>query len=164
MKISVGGQNIEMVNITIDGKPIEAREGSTILEAALEGGIDIPHLCYYKGLSRTGACRLCGVKVRIGDRWLNKTGHAPQSMHVTACTTEVAEGMDIVAHDAELRKARQLIIEFLLAANKHDCMVCESNGVCELQRYAYELGVDQKNLRFPTPEYTEPVDEPYCWI
>jgi len=80
-------------------------------------------------------------------------------MHVTACTTEVAEGMDIVAHDTELRKARQLIIEFLLAANKHDCMVCESNGVCELQRYAYELGVDQKNLRFPTPEYTEPVDD-----
>jgi formate dehydrogenase alpha subunit len=148
-----------MIDITIDGKPIKARKGSTILEAALENGIDIPHLCYQEGLSNAGVCRLCGVKVKIGDRWLNKAGHAPYSMHVSACTTEVAEGMEIVAHDAELHRARKLIIEFLLAANKHDCMVCESNGVCELQRYAYQLGVDQKNLRFPSPEYTEPVDD-----
>ena len=150
---------MEMVNIIIDGKSIKAREGSTILEAALENGIDIPHLCYHKGLSTVGACRLCGVKVKIGDRWLNKQGHAPQSMHVTACITEVTEGMEIVAHDEELSRARRLIIELLLAQHKHDCMVCESNGICELQKYAYQLGVDPKNLRFPSPEYTEPVDD-----
>jgi formate dehydrogenase alpha subunit len=149
----------EYVNITIDGKPIEARKGSTILEAALENGIDIPHLCYHKGLSPAGVCRLCGVKVKIGERWLNKTGHAPHSMHVTACTTQVAEGMEVIAHDEELNRARKLIIEFLLAQHKHDCMVCESNGVCELQKYAYEFGIDQKNLRFPAPEYIEPVDD-----
>ncbi len=150
---------MEMVNIIIDGKSIKAREGSTILEAALENGIDIPHLCYHKGLSRTGACRLCGVKVKIGDRWLNKQGHAPQSMHVTACIIEVTERMEIVAHDEELSRARRLIIELLLAQHKHDCMVCEANGVCELQRYAYELGADQKKLRFPSPEYSELVDD-----
>ncbi|MBW1674346.1 MAG: (2Fe-2S)-binding protein [Deltaproteobacteria bacterium] len=77
-----------MVHITIDDRPIRAWKGSTILEAALENGIDIPHLCYQKGLSSVGACRLCGVKVTIGDRWLNKQGHAPRSMHVTACTTK----------------------------------------------------------------------------
>jgi len=148
-----------MVNMTIDSKPIKAREGSTILEAALENGIDIPHLCYHKGLSRSGICRLCGVKIKIGERWLNKEGHAPHSIHVSACTTEVMEGMEIVAYDEELNRARRLIIELLLAQHKHDCMVCESNGICELQRYAYQLGVDQKNARFPSPEYSEPVDD-----
>ncbi len=147
-----------LVNITIDGRPIQAEKGSTILEAALENGIDIPHLCYHKGLSRAGVCRLCGVKVKIGDRWLNKAGHAPNSMHVSACTTDVATGMEIIAHDEELKRARRLIIELLLAQNKHDCLVCEANGMCELQRYAYQLGVDQKDLRFPSPEYTEAVD------
>ncbi len=148
----------EYINMTIDGKPIEARKGATILEAALENGTDIPHLCYHKGLCPAGVCRLCGVKVKIGERWLNKTGHAPHSMHVTACTTQVAEGMEVIAYDEELNKARKLNIEFLLAQHKHDCMVCESNGVCELQKYAYEFGVDQKNLRFPAPEYVETVD------
>jgi predicted molibdopterin-dependent oxidoreductase YjgC len=80
-------------------------------------------------------------------------------MHVTACITEVTERMEIVAHDEELSRARRLIIELLLAQNKHDCMVCESNGICELQKYAYQLVVDPKNLRFPSPEYTEPVDD-----
>jgi len=149
----------EMVHITIDDRPIRAWKGSTILEAALENGIDIPHLCYQQGLSSAGACRLCGVKVTMGDRWLNKQGHAYQSMHVTACTTKVEEGMEVVAYDEDLNKARRLIIELLLAQNKHDCMVCESNGVCDLQKYAYQFGVDPKNLRFPSPEYTEPVDD-----
>ena len=136
-----------MVNITIDGKLIEAREGSTILEAALENGIDIPHLCYHKGLSAVAACRLCGVKIK------------PIMLHVAACTTEVEEGMEIIAYDEDLNRARRLIIELLLAQNKHDCMVCESNGVCELQKYAYQFGVDPKNLRFPSPEYAEPIDD-----
>ena len=136
-----------MVNITIDGKLIEAREGSTILEAALENGIDIPHLCYQKGLSAVAACRLCGVKIK------------PIMRHVAACTTEVTEGMEIIAYDEDLNRARRLIIELLLAQHKHDCMVCESNGVCELQKYAYQFGVDPKNLRFPSPEYTEPIDD-----
>jgi len=150
---------VKEITLTIDGKELRAREGLTILEAALENGIDIPHLCYQKGLTSSGACRLCGVKVKIGDRWLNKQGHAPQSMHVTACTTKVEEGMEVVAYDEDLDKARRLIIEMLLAQNKHDCMVCESSGACDLQKYAYQCGVDPKNVRFPNPEYTEPVDD-----
>jgi len=150
---------VKEITLIIDGRELKAQEGVTILEAALENGIDIPHLCYQKGLSSSGACRLCGVKVTIGDRWLNKQGHAPQSMHVTACTTKVEEGMEVVVYDEDLTKARRLIIEMLLAQHKHDCMVCESNGVCELQKYAYQFGVDPKNLRFPSPEYTEPVDD-----
>ncbi|MCD6567475.1 MAG: formate dehydrogenase subunit alpha [Dehalococcoidia bacterium] len=150
---------MEAVNIVIDGKNIKARKGSTILEAALENGIDIPHLCYHQHLTSAGVCRMCGVKVKIGDRWLNKTGHAPNTMHVSACTTEVGEGMEIVSDDEELNRSRKLILEFLLAQHKHDCMVCESNGVCELQKYIYQFGIDPKNLRFPGPEYTETVDE-----
>jgi len=149
---------MEQVNITIDGKPITTRKDTTILEAALENGLDIPHLCYYKGLSRTGVCRLCGVKVKIGNTWLNKTGHGLNSMHVSACTTEVVEGMEVIAHDEELTRARKLIIEMLFAQHWHDCLVCEANGVCELQKYAYQLGIEQKNLRFPISEYTEPID------
>jgi len=138
---------MEFLSITIDGKPIKAEKGSTILEAALENGIDIPHLCYQKGLSSVGVCRLCGVKIK------------PTMRHIAACTTEATDGMEIVAYDEDLNRERRLIIELLLAQHKHDCMVCESNGLCELQKYAYQFGVDPKNLRFPNPEYTEPVDD-----
>ncbi|RLE08455.1 formate dehydrogenase subunit alpha, partial [Candidatus Aerophobetes bacterium] len=135
----------ETINLTIDGKPIKAKKGSTILEAALNNGIEIPHLCYKKGLSSVGACRVCLVKIK------GRPGM------VTSCTTEVAEGMEVIAFDEEINEARKLIVELILSEHKHDCLVCESNGQCELQDLAYQLGIDK--LRFPIEEPAKMIED-----
>ncbi len=134
-----------MVNLTIDGRPIKAKKGSTILEAALNNGIEIPHLCYKKGLSIAGVCRLCLVKIK------GRPGM------VTSCTTKVAEGMEVIAFDEEINEARRLIVELILSEHRHDCLVCESNGQCELQDLAYSLGIDR--IRFPVEEPNELIDD-----
>jgi len=135
----------EMINLTIDGKPIKTEKGSTILETALNNGIEIPHLCYKKGLSPVGACRVCLVKIK------GRPGM------VTSCTTEVAEGMEVVAFDNEINEARKLIVELILSEHEHNCLTCESNGQCELQDLAYQLGIDK--IRFPIEKSVEPVED-----
>ncbi|MEA3485407.1 MAG: 2Fe-2S iron-sulfur cluster-binding protein, partial [Candidatus Aerophobetes bacterium] len=135
----------EMINLTIDGKLIKTKRGTTILEAALDNGIEIPHLCYQRGLSTAGACRVCLVKIK--DR----------SGMVTSCTTEVEEGMEVIAFDDEINEARKLIIELILSEHPHDCLVCESSGQCELQDLAYQLGIDK--IRFPIEEPAKMIED-----
>lgn len=89
--------------ITIDGKKIEAQEGDNLLQVALDNGIDIPYLCYHKKLSPTGACRMCVTKIE-GQRGL-----------VMSCTVKVTEGMQVIAFDEEIEKARKHTLEYLLA-------------------------------------------------
>ena len=119
-----------MVNITIDGKAIQAKEGQTIVEAALDNGIKIPVLCHLKGLSEAQHCRICSVKVEGRPRT------------VTACGTKVAEGMKITAFSDELIKFRTTLLETILTSGQHNCFTCESNGHCELQDLAYEHGLE----------------------
>ncbi|MEA1964169.1 MAG: 2Fe-2S iron-sulfur cluster-binding protein, partial [Candidatus Aerophobetes bacterium] len=135
---------MKTVNLTIDGKPIKTEKGSTIMEAALANGIKIPHLCYQKGLSITGACRVCMVKIK------GRPGMT------ASCTTEVAEGMEVVTFDEEIDEARRLIVELILSEHEHNCLVCENNGQCELQDLAYELGIDK--VRFPVNKSVEPIE------
>jgi len=92
-----------MVNLTIDGKNIQAEEGANLLQVALDNGIEIPFLCYHKKLSPTGACRMCVVKIE-GQRGL-----------VMACTVKVADGMKVTAFDEEIEQARKHTLEYLLA-------------------------------------------------
>jgi len=135
----------EMMNLTIDGKLIKAKKGTMVLEAALDNGIEIPHLCYQKGLSTAGACRVCLVKIK------DRPGM------VTSCTTEAAEGMEVIAFDEEINAARRLIIELILSEHKHDCLVCESNGQCELQDLAYRLGIEK--IRFAIEEPAKMIED-----
>jgi len=135
----------EMINLTIDGKLIKAKKGTMVLEAALDNGIEIPHLCYQKGLSTAGVCRVCLVKIK------DRPGM------VTSCTTEVVEGMEVIAFDEEINAARRLIIELILSEHKHDCLVCESNGQCELQDLAYRLGIEK--IRFAIEEPTKMIED-----
>ncbi len=134
-----------MVNITINGKNFEAAEGSNLLNFCENNGIHIPHLCHKKGLSPVGVCRLCLVKVS-GMRGL-----------VPACTTKIAQGMQVVTHDEEINALRRLNLEMLLSEHEHNCLVCESNGRCELQNLVYEFGIDQ--IRFPINKEIEPLDD-----
>ena len=117
----------ETVKITIDGNKVEARAGLTILQAAGEAGIYIPHLCYHKELAPGGHCRVCTVKVN--------------GKPINACTMEVGKGMVIESDTAELNDWRKSIIEMLFVEGNHICPGCEKSGNCELQALAYRFGM-----------------------
>lgn len=125
--------------LTIDGKQISAEEGATVLQAATEAGIKIPTLCHLEGVYDVGACRMCLIEVAGVPKLL------------PACTTKVAEGMDVKTTSERLEKYRRMILELLLAERNHVCSVCVSNGHCELQSLAYSHGVDhvRYDYRFP---------------
>ena len=121
----------ENVTLTIDGKQVIVPAGTTILKAALTVDIDIPHLCYDPNLDLepTSSCRLCLVEI--------EGGKAP----VTACSHAVAPNMVITTNSQKLQDIRRMVIEFLLSDHPHDCLTCEKDGACALQKYAYQLGV-----------------------
>lgn len=118
-----------MVTFTLNGKVVSAEEGTTILEAAKENGVDIPHLCYDKNLSAFGGCRLCVVEVE-GARTL-----------IASCTNEVREGMVVQTESENVVNVRKDIIDLLLANHPEDCLTCEQTGNCKLQDYAYRYGI-----------------------
>ena len=125
---------MEMVNLTINGVKVQAPKNATILEAAKSAGIHIPTLCYHPDLKPEGACRLCVVEA-TGARGL-----------VASCCYPVAEGMVVQTNTAQVRKARRLVVELLLASHPKGCLSCRKSGDCELQRIAADL--DVRNHRF----------------
>ncbi len=128
--------------LTIDGKPITAEEGATVLQAAEEAGIRIPTLCHLDGVYDVGACRLCLVEV---------TG-VPKLL--PACTTKVAEGMEVRTDNERLRKYRRMTLELLFAERNHVCAACVANGHCELQTLGYSLGMDHVRYEYLFPKWT----------
>jgi len=133
------------VRLTIDGKEVSVSKGTTILEAARSIGIDIPHLCYGDGLSPTADCRLCIVEVNGGKKL------------VPSCAYPAANNMVIQTRSERVLKARRMVIELLLSDHPFDCMTCEKSGACELEKYAYELGVSA--TRFQGEQHNYPLDE-----
>jgi bidirectional [NiFe] hydrogenase diaphorase subunit len=127
--------------LTIDGKQISADESATVLQAATEAGIIIPTLCHLEGVYDVGACRLCIVEVAGTPKLL------------PACTTKVAEGMDIKTDSERLRKYRRMILELLFAERNHVCAVCVSNGHCELQSLAYANDLDHVRYDYIFPKW-----------
>ncbi len=120
---------MEMVNIKINGEAISVPSDYTILQAARQAGIDIPTLCYLKGVNEIGACRMCLVEVK-GARGL-----------VTACVYPVNEGMEVFTNTEKVRVARRTVLELTLSNHERKCLTCPRNQNCELQRLADELNV-----------------------
>ncbi|MBN1266566.1 MAG: (2Fe-2S)-binding protein [Anaerolineales bacterium] len=120
-----------MIKLTIDGQEIETQPGTTVLEAALAHGIDIPHICYHPELSISGGCRLCQVEVE---------GYPKP---VTSCGLVSENGMVIQTRSETLSMIRHELIDLLVADHPLDCVTCEKAGRCELQKYAYEYGVTE---------------------
>jgi bidirectional [NiFe] hydrogenase diaphorase subunit len=133
-----------VVTLKIDGKDISARDDQSVIDVAREHDIRIPRLCYVQGLSEHGGCRLCLTEVEGTPKLL------------PACTTKVTEGMQVRTESPRLREYRRMILELLFAERNHVCSVCVSNGRCELQGLAQELGVD--HIRFPYVYPNLPVD------
>jgi len=122
------------VSLIIDGKPVTAPAGTTILNAARLASIDIPHLCYDPRVEAIGSCRLCGVKVE-GSRGL-----------VAACGQIVSEGMKVVTEDDELALRRKHVLELFLSDHCSTCIGCDKSGACKLQDYAYRYQADQNRF------------------
>ncbi|MGC2872786.1 NADH-dependent [FeFe] hydrogenase, group A6 [Ihubacter sp. mB4P-1] len=118
-----------MVKLKIDGQNISVPQGTTILEAAERVGIKIPHLCYLKDINEIGACRVCLVE-KVGMEKL-----------VTACNTEVEEGIEILTNSPRVREVRRINVEFILSDHDCKCVQCVKSGNCTLQKIANDLGI-----------------------
>ena len=121
----------DLVNLTIDGKPMQAAPGTLLIEAARQNGIEIPAFCYYEGYSLQAACRMCLVEVE----------KAPKMQ--AACTTPVAEGMVVRTETPQVAGARKATLEFLLTNHPLDCPVCDKGGECELQDMVFRYGAGE---------------------
>ena len=119
-----------MVNIEIDGKKIHAREGSMVIEAADDAGINIPRFCYHKKLSIAANCRMCLVEVEKAAKPL------------PACATPVTDGMKVFTRSAKAVAAQKGVMEFLPINHLLDCPICDQGGECELQDVALTYGSD----------------------
>lgn len=119
----------KMVTIKIDGIPVTVPSGTTIMEAARKIGINIPSLCHHPDLGVRAFCRVCLVE----DSWSRRLK--------TACNNLVDEAGDITTNSPKVRKARKTILELILANHPQDCLHCEKNGKCELQKLAAEYNI-----------------------
>jgi formate dehydrogenase (NADP+) alpha subunit len=126
------------IQLTIDDRLVTAPAGSTVLDAALGAGIDIPHLCHDPRLKPVGACRLCLVEIE-GQRGLQ-----------TSCTRTAEAGMVVRTETSEIRRLRRTTVELLVSEHRMVCSTCDSDGDCLLQDYAYRYRVDER--RFPSIE------------
>lgn len=137
-----------MVNLTINGKQIRVKEGSTILEAAAVAGIYIPTLCFLKDINEIGACRVCVVDVE---------GCAKL---VTACNNKVWEGMVVHTNSPKVRESRRNNVELILSQHDCKCATCVRSGNCRLQSIANDLGILDLPFEISLPKATWPADFP----
>ncbi len=133
------------MQIVIDGKVIEAKEGQTILQIAKNAGIHIPTLCFMEKLLPIGSCRMCIVEVEGYEN------------PVTACNTIAIDGMVIRTNTENIRNARRDILRFMLINHPLDCPICDKAGECLLQDLVYEYNVDTQPYAISAPkkEYKE---------
>ena len=123
-----------MSKLNIDGKDIEFKPGQTIIEAARDNGIEIPHFCWHPKLSVSGNCRMCLVEVEKMPKL------------VIACSTVAAEGMVVYMDSDKAISARNAVMEFFLINHPLDCPICDEAGECKLQDYAYQHGTGESRF------------------
>jgi predicted molibdopterin-dependent oxidoreductase YjgC len=119
------------MQVILNGRPVEARPGQTIMDLADAQGVPIPRLCHDPHLKPTGSCRLCVVEVK-GGRGLS-----------AACSTPVSEGMEIQTESPTVVDARRDVLDLLVSNHPLDCFHCEAAGDCRLQDYAYQYGIQE---------------------
>src|SRR5438045_4057812 len=127
-----------MLNLEIDGKPVQVKNGATVMDAANTLGIYIPYFCYHKKLSIAANCRMCLVQVE----------KAPKAL--PACATPATEGMKVWTHSDPAIAAQKSVMEFLLINHPLDCPICDQGGECQLQDLA--VGYGASNSRYQEPK------------
>jgi len=118
-----------MATITIDDKKFEVDPQLTVIQAAAQQGIEIPHFCYHPKLSVAGNCRMCLVEIEKMPKL------------AIACATQVADGMVVKTKSERVLTAQHAVMEFLLINHPLDCPICDEAGECKLQDYAYKYSI-----------------------
>jgi NADH-quinone oxidoreductase subunit G len=120
-----------MPKLTIDGKTVEVAKGTTIIQAARDAGIEVPHYCWHPGLSVAGNCRICLVEVE---------GQGPLQI---ACNTQCADNMVVKTKSEKAKAGQEDVMELLLINHPLDCPICDQAGECKLQEYSFRIGGDR---------------------
>jgi formate dehydrogenase major subunit len=131
----------QMVTLTIDGFDVTVPEGTSIMRAAAEAGIQVPKLCATDSVEAFGSCRLCLVEIE------GRNG-TPAS-----CTTPVAPGLKVHTQNAKLKQLRRGVMELYISDHPLDCLTCSANGDCELQDMAGAVGL--RDVRYEAAPKSE---------
>jgi NADH-quinone oxidoreductase subunit G len=124
-----------MIKINIDGKELEVDPKVTIIQAAAQNGIEIPHFCWHPKLTVSGNCRMCLVEVEKMPKL------------VISCSTQVIDGMVVKTKSEKVVKARNAVMEFLLINHPLDCPICDEAGECKLQDYSYKYSTGSSRFQ-----------------
>ena len=134
------------VTLTIDGREIEADEGTMLVDAAREGDVEIPVFCYEPKLGApVGACRMCLVEIE----------GIPKLQ--TSCSTPVRDGMVVHTRTGQVKEAQEAVVEFLLVNHPLDCPVCDKGGECPLQDISMGWGPDRNRMVDQKRHFEKPV-------
>ncbi|XP_054887280.1 NADH-ubiquinone oxidoreductase 75 kDa subunit, mitochondrial-like [Poeciliopsis prolifica] len=123
-----------LLEVFVDGKPVMVEPGTTVLQACEKAGMQIPRFCYHERLSVAGNCRMCLVEIE----------KVPKP--VAACAMPVMKGWNILTDSDKTRKAREGVMEFLLANHPLDCPICDQGGECDLQDQSMQFGSDRSRF------------------
>lgn len=140
---------MDMVHLKINGIPVEVPSNYTILQAAKVAKIEIPSLCYLKDINCIGACRVCVVEVK-GRKGL-----------IASCVYPVEEGMEVFTNTPKVRASRKTTIELILSTHHKKCLSCVRGNNCELQKLAFDYGVDEDRFKAEEPIYEIDDESPY---
>jgi len=135
----------KLLELEINDQKVFAPEGSTIIQACASVGIQIPRFCYHERLSIAGNCRMCLVEV------------AKSVKPIASCAMPVTGGMKVYTNTLMVKRAREGVMEFLLANHPLDCPICDQGGECDLQDQALVFGSDRGRFY----EYKRAVSDKY---
>ncbi len=148
----------KLVTLKIDEHELTVPEGTLIVNAAREAGVNIPVFCYHPKLKPVGMCRMCLVEIgrpavdRATGQVVREADGSPKIQFgpklETACTTPVSEGMRVVTSSQKVLAARRDIIEFILTSHPLDCPICDKGGECPLQNLTLAHGSTESRFRF----------------
>lgn len=136
-------QSDATVTLTIDGRDVTVAEGTSVMRAAFEAGIKVPKLCATDSLESFGSCRVCLVEIE------GRRGYP------SSCTTPVEAGMSVTTQSDQLAKIRRGVMELYISDHPLDCLTCPTNGDCELQSTAGEVGLRDVRYGFAGENHTQ---------
>lgn len=140
---------MDSVHLKVNNIPVEVPKGYTILQAAKAAKIEIPSLCYLKDVNCIGSCRVCVVEVK-GKRGL-----------IASCVHPAEEGMEVFTNTPKVRASRKTTIELILSTHHKKCLSCVRGNNCELQKLAFDYGVDEDRFKGEEPIYEIDDQSPY---
>lgn len=141
---------MKTIKLKINNIDVEVPEGSTILEAAKQINVEIPSLCYLKDINAIASCRVCVVEVK-GKKGL-----------IASCVYPVEEGMEVFTNTPNIRTSRKTTIELILSSHHKKCLSCVRGNNCELQKLAFDYGVDED--RFVAEEIAYSIDDASAYV